>query len=96
MGSAVLEQIDHTGKKKTHDHCKLFESLLDDEKLAMFPTAEDHNDDLDDHEKSTHSTPPVTTNISTVPGQEKYKLPPQVVQVSKKRLSHQPTDEVIS
>ncbi|XP_037405132.1 uncharacterized protein LOC119267794 isoform X2 [Triticum dicoccoides] len=61
----------------------------------MFPTAEDHNDDLDDHEKSTHSTPPVTTNISTVPGQEKYKLPPQVVQVSKKRLSHQPTDEIL-
>ncbi|KAM3256043.1 hypothetical protein ACQJBY_048912 [Aegilops geniculata] len=93
VGSAVLEQIDHTGKKKTQDHCKLFESLLDDEKLAMFPTAEDHNDDLDDHEKSTHSTPPVTANISTVPCQEKHKIPPQVVQVSKKRPSHQSTDE---
>uniref|UniRef100_A0A8R7U8M6 Uncharacterized protein n=1 Tax=Triticum urartu TaxID=4572 RepID=A0A8R7U8M6_TRIUA len=95
VGSAVLEQIDHTGKKKTQDHCKLFESLLDDEKLAMFPTAEDHNDDLDDHEKSTHSTPPVTVNIITVPGQEKHILPPQVVQVSKKRLSHQATDEIL-
>ena len=69
---------------------------MDDEKLAMFPTVEDHNDDLDDHEKSTHSTQPVTVNISTVPGQEKHILPPQVVQVSKKRLSHQATDEVIS
>ena len=27
VSSAVLEQIDHTGKKKTQDHCKLFESL---------------------------------------------------------------------
>ena len=70
--------------------------MQDDEKLAMFPTAEDHNDDLDDHEKSTHSTPPVTANISTVPCQEKHKLPPQVVQVSKKHPSHQATDEVIS
>mgnify|MGYP006267748589 CR=1 FL=1 len=70
--------------------------MKDDEKLAMFPTMEDHNDDLDDHEKSTHSTPSVTANISTIPCQEKHKIPPQVVQVSKKRLPHQSTYEVIS
>ncbi|XP_048562463.1 uncharacterized protein LOC125543231 isoform X3 [Triticum urartu] len=93
VSSVVLEQIDNTGKKKTQDHCKFFESLLDDEKLEIFPTVEDHDDDIDDNAKSTHSMPLVTATISNVPCQEKHKLPQKVVQTSKKRPSDQSIDE---
>ncbi|XP_044352024.1 uncharacterized protein [Triticum aestivum] len=95
VGSEVLNQIDPTGKKKTKDHCQMFENFLDDEKLARFPLAEEPVEDLNDTENSTHSTPTVRVQLTSSPCQDKQTVPPKLLQTSRKRQADNSTDETL-
>ncbi|XP_037446502.1 uncharacterized protein LOC119316309 [Triticum dicoccoides] len=95
VGSQVLNQIDPTGKKKTKDHCQMFENFLDDEKLARFPLAAEPVEDLNDTEKSTHSTPTVRVKLTTSPCQDKQTVPPKLLQTSRKCQADNSTDETL-